>query len=489
MVLMERAGLAVYGAVKQVLPERGRIAVVCGKGNNGGDGFVLARLALQDGHDVECLVCSPESGLSPDSRQEMLQAKAQGVQPIFSDDGRWRHRLERLGQFDLVVDAILGIGAAGHVHGVVEEAILAINRSGVPVIAIDVPSGIHSDTGEELGSSVWALKTVTLGLPKPFLFQGIGLEHSGRWDVADIGFPRELVKEPTGAFLMDPQWVCSMIPERLRGSHKGNNGHVLIVAGCHRMRGAAVLAAKAALRTGAGLITVAAIESVCQAVIEHCPEATLIPLPEEGGCITAAAASQILDEQGRWSAAFFGPGLSHEPQVREFLSTVWAKWETPCVVDADALNAVSMGARLPETDCVLTPHPGEMSRLLKVTTAEVQADRFQTVRCAVDRFGKTVLLKGPYSIVGAQCEPLLVNPTGNPGMAAAGMGDALGGVIATLMAQDLPGYYAAGVGMYWHGLAGDICAAEIGPVGFAARDVCRAIPKARAKLNVLCSEA
>jgi NAD(P)H-hydrate epimerase len=488
MVLMERAGLAVFEEVQALLPEKGRLGVFCGKGNNGGDAFVLARLAVQAGFEVECLVTAPEATLREECRQQMLQARAQGVQPLFSDDGRWRRRLEHLGQCDLIIDGVLGLGATKHLTGDTLEAVMAMNRSGTPILSIDIPTGIHPDTGEELGESVWALKTITLGLPKPCFFQGTGMEHSGKWDVKDIGFPRELLREPTDAYLLDACWVSRLLPERLRSSHKGSNGHVLIVAGSSHMRGAAVLAAKGAQRAGAGLITVAGIESVCQAVVNHCPEALLLPLPEENGAIADSAAEIILQSQNRYKSALFGPGLTHQPQILSLLRTIWPRWEVPTVIDADALNALSQGLPLPAADSILTPHPGEMSRLMQTTTGEIQSDRFGSVRRALERYQCSILLKGAYSIVGAQGEPLLVNPTGNPGMASGGMGDVLGGMTAALMGQDLPSYFAGGVGMYWHGLSGDICAADTGDIGFSARDVCVTLPRARAKLLAECIE-
>jgi NAD(P)H-hydrate epimerase len=487
MILMERAGQAVFDAMKLLLPEGGVIVVVCGKGNNGGDGFVLARLAVESGFAVEVLVTAHEDELREECRQQMLQARSRGICPIYCDDARWPRRLEALGTKDLVVDAVLGTGASGDLSGCAREAIEAINRSGVPVLSVDVPSGIDTDTGKELGTSVWALRTVTMGLPKPCLFQGIGLEHSGFWSVANIGYPGELLREPTGVRLIDHAWVLNLMPERLRSSHKGNNGHVLIVAGSDRLRGAAALAAKAALRSGAGLVTVAGIESVCQTVLAHAPEATLIPLPSFDGCIAPSAAEIVLQNQHRYTSTLFGPGLTHDEPVTEFLSRIWPRWETPSVLDADALNAVSQGLDLPPCDAVLTPHPGEMSRLLRCTIAEVQADRFQTTREAVAKFGKAIILKGAYSLAGAPDEPLNVNSTGNSGMASAGMGDVLAGIVSTLLAQELTPYEAASVGMFWHGLAGDLCAEEIGHIGFVARDVAKAIPVARAKLSSLAS--
>jgi NAD(P)H-hydrate epimerase len=485
---MERAGLSVFEAARELLPHGGRMSVMCGKGNNGGDGFVVARAAMEAGYDVDCLVATTEDELTVEAREQMQVARAQGVKPVFADDVRWKKKAEHLACRDLIVDALLGTGAQGEVKGTIKEAIQAINRSGVPVVAVDVPSGIQCDTGEELGESVWALRTVTFGLPKPFLFQGIGLEHSGYWTVAEIGFPTVLLNEPTDAKLLDGCWVGSLLPERLRASHKGENGSILIVAGSERMPGAASLAARSALRSGAGLVTVAGIPSVCAAVAANVPEAILLPLPERGGCISADAAQILLDKQSSYHSALFGPGLTHDQPVLEFLEKVWREWQSACCVDADALNAVSKGVLLPQSECVLTPHPGEMGRLLHCSIAEVQMDRFRTINQAISEIGKTILLKGPYSIVGEPFQPLLVNCTGNAGMASGGMGDVLSGVVVTLLGQDLPAYYAASCGMYWHGMAGDLCAEEIGPIGYTAMDVANALPKARAKIVTMCDE-
>ncbi|HRJ95489.1 MAG TPA: NAD(P)H-hydrate epimerase, partial [Fimbriimonadaceae bacterium] len=229
VVLMERAGLAVFEVVQEMLPEGGRVSVMCGKGNNGGDGLVVARLASEHGYHVECLVAARESELSCEATTQLAIARAQGVQPIFYDDPRWLLKADCLGCRDIIVDALLGIGARGEVQGMILEAIRIINRSGVPVVSVDVPSGIATDTGEDLGESVWATRTVTFGLPKPYLFQGIGLEHSGYWTVADIGYPSTLLQSPTDARLVSAEWVLSLLPERLRASHKGENGHILIV--------------------------------------------------------------------------------------------------------------------------------------------------------------------------------------------------------------------------------------------------------------------
>ena len=485
-VLMERAGLAVFKAVSDLMPSGGRITVFCGKGNNGGDGFVVARLAKDHKFHVDLLVAAEEDQLTPEAEEQMRIARAQGLDPIFASDARWAIKAECLGCRELIVDALLGTGAHCNVKDPIKQAIQAINRSGVPVVSVDVPSGIHCDTGEELDESVWALRTITMGLPKPFLFENIGLEHSGYWTVAEIGYPSALLKEPTKARLIDNEWVANLLPERLRSSHKGENGSVLVVAGSHKMRGAAILVANAALRSGAGLVTVAAIPSVCEAVAAHLPEVLLLPLPERDGVVDPDAAALVLENASKYKSAVFGPGMSHDGPVLEFFRRVWEHWDRPCVIDADALNAVSQGVPLPRAECVLTPHPGEMSRLLKLSVAEVQCDRFRTVEVAVARFNQCVLLKGPYSIVGEPNQPMMVNNTGNAGLASGGMGDTLSGIIGTLLAQELPGYYAATCGMYWHGCAADLCAGEQGQVGFLASDVANSLPKSRTKIVAVC---
>jgi len=481
--LMEKAGMAVYEAIAEMLPETGRLAVFCGRGNNGGDGFVSARAAHENGYQVECIVAGLETELSKDSAEQMMIARSSGVNITFSDDPRFPRRLECLSCRELIVDALLGTGLKKPVHGIIRDAIQAINRSGVPVLSIDCPSGIDCDTGEELGESVWALRTITLGTPKPFLFQGIGLEHSGYWSVANIGLPNALADEPTNAKLMEANWVANLLPERLRQSNKGDNGTVLIVAGSKAMPGSAIMATLAAMRSGAGLVMVAAIPCVCDRVTQRVPEAIFIPLPEKDGVISPDAAEEILAVQSRVDSAIFGPGLSHKPHLVDLLRKVWPQWEKPCVIDADALNMISAGLEPPKCECVFTPHPGEMSRLMKVSIAEIQSDRFQTMEMATKKYGTCILLKGAHTLVGEPDQPILVNATGNSGMAAGGMGDVLSGVIGTLLAQELPPYYAASCGVYWHGEAGDLCAEEIGSIGFTAAEVADHLPGARSRIT------
>ncbi|MBL8087313.1 MAG: NAD(P)H-hydrate dehydratase [Chthonomonas sp.] len=485
-ILIERAGQSVRDAILEMLPEGGRVTFFCGKGNNGADGLYAATLVHQTGLGVEVLMTHSEDELNAHALAHLTNLRAQGIDPIFPSDPQWLTKAGCVACRDLVVDSVLGTGARGDVADAVRAAIRSMNEGGLPVISVDVPSGIVADSGEELGESVWASCTITMGLPKQCFFQGIGIEHSGAWRVADLGYPDELLREPTSARLIDREWVCDLLPDRLRSSHKGDHGHVLIVAGSAAMPGAAVLAAQAALRAGAGLVTVAGIESVVRAVSQRLPEALLLVLPEREGCISPLAVEPLLAASQRATSVVFGPGLSDWLPVTQFLADLWPRWDIPSVIDADALNAVSRGVTLPPGECVLTPHPGEMGRLMHCSAAEIQSRRFSIVEAAVQKFERTILLKGAYSIVGSMMQPLNVNPTGNPGMATGGMGDVLSGLLGTLLAQDLPPYLAASCGAYWHGLAADLCAEEIGPQGYLASEVAAKLPAARAKITAPC---
>jgi len=249
------------------------------------------------------------------------------------------------------------------------------------------------------------------------------------------------------------------------------------------MRGAAALVAQGALRAGAGLVTVASTMDVCDAVAATVPEAMTLPIEDDEGVLSEEAAERLLDLQDRMSCAVFGPGLTTHESVRALLAKVWKEWVLPSVIDADALNAVSLGLELPDAPCVLTPHPGEMARLLGMSSENIQADRFGAALAAAEKYSRPVLLKGAYSVACDTDGHLLVNVTGNPGMASGGMGVVLAGIVAGLLAQGHPPVQAAAVGAYLHGAAGDLCAETMGPVGFIAGDVARHLPAARAKLE------
>lgn len=473
--LMEAAGSAVFRVIGEWIPVGKRITVVCGGGNNGADGFVVARLAQQGGYAVTCIVGCVESDLNEAAKAQHSRLRKVGIQAIFCDAKLFFESLAEYLESDLIIDAMLGTGLLGTVREPCTTLIQAMNQARAEVVSVDVPSGLQCDSGEMLGICVNASETVTFGIAKPFLFQGVGPDMVGVWSVADIGFPPELLTQATDAKLLAIEEVKSFMPMRTISSHKGCNGSLLIVAGSRDMRGAAVLCARAAIRSGVGLVTVASVDPVLDAVAANCPEATLLTLPEDGGFLSDGAADVILGAQSKYDACVFGPGLGTGPGVEALLARVWPEWRIPAVIDADALNLVAGGLALPGGACVLTPHPGEMTRLL----ASDRGTRFERVRLASERYGKTVILKGAYSLIATRREPISVNATGNPGMATAGMGDVLSGVIGALMAQGLGEFEAASLGVGWHGLAGDACRERIGDIGFAALEVADALVQTR----------
>lgn len=480
--LMHEAGRAVAARVLEHFPAAKRIVVLAGKGNNGGDGLVAARLLAEHQREVEVLIAASRGELSPNAQRVLGRLREPGIKPVTAPDRDWESRLQALSEADLIVDALLGTGATGVPRDSIEQAILAITASGKPVLSVDIPSGIDADTGHASGTYVRAVCTVTFGLPKPFAFQSDGLEAAGTLEVAPIGFPEQLLTAARSAFCLDPNSAKSLLPCPSIGAHKGTQGHVLIVAGHDRMPGAAVLAARGALRAGAGLVSVAAVPRVCDAVSHHLSEAILVPLPGDGGILTLAAAPALVPSLGIADAVVFGPALSTWPETAQLLEIAFAEVKAPCVLDADALNHIAAGLKPPAGACVLTPHPGEAGRLLQKTTQAIQEQRFANARLLSEKYGKTLLLKGAFSLIAHPGEPLCVNPTGNPGMAAPGMGDVLSGVIGALLAQGLPTREAAMLGAYWHGFAGDLCAKAIGPSGFFASELADLLPQARATI-------
>lgn len=482
LFLMENAGKAVFETV-QALNPGGPVLVACGPGNNGGDGLVVARLLKEADEEVFVYLAGSEARLSRDCRTQLDKVRAIGLEVAFHGERGWDDLQDCITRSTLVVDALLGTGQIGEPSGAIRDAVVAIDNAFAHIVSVDVPTGIVTDTGDAPGAFVEADATVSFELAKHCFFQGVGADACGNWQVVDIGIPEKAFQEPTGIGILEDFTVNASLGMRGVDSHKYENGHVLIVAGSYHMRGAALLAAQGALHIGAGIVTVAGVVEVCDAVAALLPEALLLPLEDEEGVIAPENAETILDFEDRYHAAVFGPGMSTHESARKFLQSVWEEWNQPCVIDADALNAISLGLKLPDAQCILTPHPGELARLLGRSSDKVQADRFGSTESAVEKYVCTVLLKGAYSVTGEPGSNLLVNRTGNPGMATAGMGDVLAGVVAGLLAQGLQPFQAASVGAHVHGLAGDICAEEIGSVGFLSSDVAANLPAARAKLE------
>jgi hydroxyethylthiazole kinase-like uncharacterized protein yjeF len=454
--LMKRAGEAALRYLRTRFPVAHRIVIVCGAGNNGGDGYVLARFAHAAGLTVTTLAATPPEGLRGDARQafEDLRASGTQVQP---------YSRERLAQGEVIVDALLGTGLRGPAREEAARIIRDINGSGRPVLAVDVPSGLDSDTGVPLGESVRADCTVTFVGLKTGLFIGEGPEFTGTVFFDDL----EIVPETTGSPAARVQRILEAtiqqaLPRRPRSAHKGDFGRVLIVGGGPGMPGAVRLAGEACMRVGAGLVTVAVAPGNVAAISAGRPELICLPLEDTAALAEAGERADVIA---------IGPGLGRTPWARGALETV-LRCAKPLVVDADALNIVAESRTCAREDWILTPHPGEAARLLGVDTRVIQRDRLAALGHLVERYGGTVVLKGAGTLVGAPGQTPALCERGNPGMATAGMGDVLTGTIAGILGQCRDAWLAARVGVLVHAMAGD-SAARTGQRGLLASDVAR----------------
>ncbi len=460
--LMGRAGQALSDCISLQWPRVSRVCVLCGAGNNGGDGYVLARLLRQHGHEVLVRYLAEPSGLQG--------AAAQAADEFFSAGGvaeAWAGELPAAG---LLVDALLGTGLDRPVEGAFRAAIEAINAHPAAVLAVDIPSGLHADTGRVLGIAVEAQRTLTFIGRKRGLYTAAGVHHAGVSEFADLDVPASVHAQVTaGAQLIDAPLQAWIVQPRRRDTHKGQVGHVLVVGGAPGMAGAARMAAEAAARCGAGLVSIATHPQHAATLNTGCPE-----LMVHG--IEAARDLQPLLE--RASVVVVGPGLGRTDWSRQLLETVLDS-SLPLVVDGDALYLLALDP-LTRDNWILTPHPGEAARLLGQTSGDIQADRFAAARQLSSDFGGVVVLKGAGTLVARAGQPLRLCDRGNPGMASGGMGDVLSGVLAALLGQGVAAGEAAEAAVYLHARAADLAAAAAGERGLLATDV---IPRVRAQLN------
>ena len=486
LVLMENAGTQVVEAIGEYFADEPPelVAVLCGKGNNGGDGLVVARHLHNLGHRVRVYLFAAAADLQGSVAENHRMAAALGVEIVeIADAEAWREHAGELPAFDCIVDALFGTGISGALRGHVAEAVEDINESGVPVVAVDLPSGLAADSGEIAGPAVDADLTVTFAAPKWCHTFPPACELCGELAVVDIGIPQQLIDGVAGALeLITPSDCEELLAPRDPDSHKGTYGHVLIVAGGPGTAGAAVLTARAALRGGAGLVTVAPPESVYVPIAAQLTEALVRPQPagaEEG--YGAGALEALLRLADDCDVLAIGPGIGTASGTRDTVRGLVAAARVPLVIDADGLNlfagAVDLLAAV-GPPCILTPHPGEMARLLGSSTAEVQSDRVGAARSLAERTGAVVVLKGYRSLVCTPAGSVAVNPTGNAGMASGGTGDVLTGLIAALVGQGLEPAEAARAGVFLHGEAGDLAAAELGEVALIASDLIERLPAA-----------
>lgn len=489
-VLMERAGTGATQALLQLLPfmrRRGRRAlIVAGKGNNGGDGLVMARCLRRRGVHTEVILLAHAEDVRGDAARNLrAYTRARGRLHEVTTSAQLTTIAAALAQADVVIDAIFGTGLSTTVSGLYAEAIELINASGVPVFAVDVPSGVNTDTGQPMGSAIQAEATATFGFAKigHVLFPGARL--SGALAIVDIGLAAEAVAaHPGQTELLEPREVGQLVPVRSAEAHKGDCGHLLIIAGSLGKTGAAQLATRAAVRGGAGLVTLVGPASLYAVYAQAVVEAMTETLPDVDGRIRFDEQHLRHVSAGK-TALLIGPGIGVDDEVRTVVQWLIAHAAIPMVLDADALNCVSSDSRMLRTaraPLILTPHPGEMARLLGGTTADVQNDRVGAARRFAVDHRCTVVLKGARSVIAAADGRVWINPTGNPGMASGGMGDVLAGLIGALVAQRLSPSEAACLGVYVHGAVADAMADTGGQIGLLASDVIAGIPRGLARL-------
>lgn len=493
-ILMENAGRAVALEVRRMLGSAigRRVLVLVGPGNNGGDGLVAARSLHNWGAEVSVYLCrggceipSSLAGTPPDKNLALIVHM--GVPTVGADTDDSMARLETLlGSAEIVVDALLGTGKARPLEGVMAQVVQKIGlarrkRPEMTVVALDLPTGVNADTGATDACCVTADVTLTLGRPKIGLLAFPGASKTGELRILDIGLPPSL-GEDIALELMTPPLIASLLPDRPLDASKGNFGRVLVVAGSASYIGAAYLSCAGALRSGAGLVTMAAPASIVPVVASKLTEAIYLPLAEASPGVLAATvdASQLAQP---FTTCLIGCGLGQSSAVARLLDDVLlsGKLAPRCwVVDADALNILSRTPRWWDRfgeNAILTPHPGEMARLIGVSVPEVQADRVGLAREAASKWGKVVVLKGAHTVVARPDGWARVSPFANPGLASPGTGDVLAGIISGLAAQGISAYDAAVCGVYLHGAAADQIRRELGDTGLLASDLLPALPR------------
>jgi NAD(P)H-hydrate epimerase len=488
--LMEAAGRGVAERLLEELPELqdAPVAVLCGKGNNGGDGLVVARHLRAAGVAAEAYLLSAADGLSPDAAANLDAAHAAGV-PVHEvrDADDWERMHAAVIAAGLVVDAILGTGVRGGARGLAGRVIEDLNAASARVASIDLPSGLNADSAVVEGPAVRAERTFTLCRPKLALVGRPAADCAGCWTVVDIGIPDAAVApEPTTLEWLDAGLARELLPARPQAAHKGNMGHLLALAGSRGKSGAAVLLARGALRAGAGLVTVAAPAAVQPLIAVQQAEVMVDPLPETpNGGLSLDGLGAVRELLGSRDALALGPGLGTEPDTRRFVLEILEAAQGPVAIDADGLNALAEeGAFAPDPAArktrpwVLTPHPGEAARLLSTTAATIQDDRIGAARRLAEIGSAVVVLKGQRTLVAEPGGRVAVNAAGNPGMATGGSGDVLTGIVGAFLARGLSPWDAARLAVFLHGDAGDRAAVVFGQESLIAGDIVDHLPHA-----------
>jgi NAD(P)H-hydrate epimerase len=492
LVLMENAGIKVTQAVVNRLAEQGgkKVVIVAGKGNNGGDGFVAARQLAAKGYEVKVFLLGRVEDVKGDARINLDILRRLKIPLLTISDERDLNKL-RIALFyaDVIVDAIFGTGFKGAVLGLGDKLITLVNNSGVKVIAVDIPSGLEANTGRVYGNCIRADETVTFAFPKVGLFMNQAIDYAGLVTVADISIPASLaLEENIQRWIITEDDAKKLIPRRHKNSHKGTYGHAFIVSGSTGMTGAACLSCEGVLIAGAGLVTLGIPASLNSIMEQKLTEVMTKPLPETiEGTLSTAAFQALITTLEQMSVLIMGPGLSQNKETKELVCRLLEEVKIPLVLDADGLNALvgkpGLLAKL-KGPCVITPHPGELSRLLDLPVEKIQQNRLNTAVEAAKKLNVTIVLKGNNTVIANPAGQAWVNLTGNPGMATGGTGDVLAGLIGGFICQGLKIDEAAILGVYLHGLAGDDAVQAKGMLSLKASDLLAYLPPAIKKLEL-----
>lgn len=477
-VLMENAGGDVVRLLSQEIGwSDKKVVVVCGTGNNGGDGFVIARYLCALCRGLMVVLCGNEAHQSASSHLYRRIVEEMGIRVIpASEKKKWVIPLLKA---DVIVDALIGTGLSTYVSDDKAEVIEAINISSAKVVSVDVPSGLNADTGAPMGTTVMADYTVALESYKRCHVLAEGQPYCGKVLHSAIGLPADIMPDDAVS-LLEKKDVQELLPERGLMCHKGENGFIGIIAGSAGMEGAALLAGQGALYAGAGKVAVVTVPKVAAAMAGKVPE-LMVSAVGNSDFFTSDLAAEVLQKAEAYDVIAIGPGLGRDKETQRFVQEILMHWEKPIIVDADALYAVKE-MKINLTCCpgemILTPHVGEFAHLTGKNAEQVEEERIDGARAFAEKNDVTLVLKGMPTVIASACDGAYVNVTGNPGMATGGMGDTLTGIITALVGQGLWTEEAAICGVYLHGLAGDLLAKET-PVGYTASDVARMVPRAR----------
>ncbi len=490
-LLMENAGRGAARILMREMPglAAASVGVAAGRGNNGGDGFVIARYLFQQGIDVKVYLFSESSGLQGDAAANFKLLGALGV-PIaeLPDESAFERHRSEMAQRTIWVDALLGTGLKSEVKGYFRTVITFINSQERPVLAVDIPSGLHADTGRPCGSSIKATITATFAFAKTGHVQQPGASLTGELHVVDIGIPPHIARKiDPRQRLLHPEHLRDIISERPPDIHKGGTGHVFVLAGAPGKSGAAAMTAMSALRAGAGLVTLGTPKSLMPAMEPQVLEAMTVGLRETAeGRLSEEAGDQVLDLLEGMRCLALGPGIGTDPATCRLVHRLVQESPVPVVIDADGLNNLAEEPEIlinTHAPVILTPHPGEMARLTGSTTGEVQKDRIGCAREFAESYSSYVVLKGARTVIAQPDDQIYINPTGNPGMASGGMGDVLTGMIGGFIAQGHSPDTAVRIAVFLHGAAADELCASMGPFGYLASDLMKQLPMSIAALK------